>query len=647
VSAPEPDRAATSSWERADQDWIRISTLVLAGLALLSAVLVPVHALVLHDDARLVMPAVAAASAVLLGLAALATRRRPALVATEWWLPLLATVPLANGLIHLGVTGQLEQTTTVMLTFVAVGALVTSRRALAAVLAGGVLAWAVVVATLDHVDDRVGDRVDGRVVWHYALQMAAAVVLAVGLHTIRTLRERRLQSSEASYRRLFAASPVGISLSDEHGRLVTANPALCALLGREEHELVGRSAPAFSSDDGDGADAADHQQAHARIAGSHDGVVSRDKRYVRPDGSVVWAWLTVRHTAGPDGQVWTLAHVVDVTERRAAEAELGGLESDLAAIATVARRIRTGDPARPTIVQAARDIIGAHAVHLCEPSGPDALIVTMSAGRELTGVRIPLDETSMTAQVFRTGEPVFLSDPASHPAVSARLHAMSSGESMAWQPVQAGGVVIAVIVSTWGVGRVGLSVRQRQVMALLADEAAVALEHERVLEELQRRAQTDALTGLPNRRTWDNELSSLLARARRLHSPLTVAVADLDRFKAFNDAYGHPAGDAHLLAFAAEARRALRDVDVMARWGGEEFAIALPECDVEAAAQALERVRAAVPGEQTCSIGYAEWDGVESAAALLMRADEALYRAKSSGRDRLMAADQRPHPLQG
>jgi diguanylate cyclase (GGDEF)-like protein len=155
------------------------------------------------------------------------------------------------------------------------------------------------------------------------------------------------------------------------------------------------------------------------------------------------------------------------------------------------------------------------------------------------------------------------------------------------------------------------------------------------LEDL---AYTDALTGLGNRRAWEAWLDAALGAARPGGPPLCVAVFDLDRFKAYNDAHGHPAGDA-LLASASEAwRRELRPTDVLARYGGEEFAAVLPACALADAHVVVERVRAATPLGQTVSAGIAEWNRVEDAAALVARADAALYAAKSAGRDRALAA---------
>jgi diguanylate cyclase (GGDEF)-like protein len=183
-----------------------------------------------------------------------------------------------------------------------------------------------------------------------------------------------------------------------------------------------------------------------------------------------------------------------------------------------------------------------------------------------------------------------------------------------------------------------LGPRQRFALEVLGVEAGTALERTALLTRLDRLARVDALTGLPNRRCWEEELPRLLHRAHARSEPLCVALLDLDRFKAFNDARGHAAGDRLLRTAAAAWSGALREQDLLARYGGEEFAVVLPSCSMADAAVAIDRLRKATPDGQTCSAGLAEWDGVEPLARLLDRADDALYSAKRRGRDRVVVA---------
>ena len=162
-------------------------------------------------------------------------------------------------------------------------------------------------------------------------------------------------------------------------------------------------------------------------------------------------------------------------------------------------------------------------------------------------------------------------------------------------------------------------------------------QRERLQAQLGAMARTDALTGLPNRRAWDEALDRELAMANRSSSPVCVAVLDLDHFKEFNDLNGHPAGDTHLKEAAAVWGARLRSTDLIARHGGEEFAVLLTATGARQAQELIESLRACVPSEETVSAGIAEWDGVESAGELLIRADRALYQAKRNGRNRTIA----------
>jgi diguanylate cyclase (GGDEF)-like protein len=153
---------------------------------------------------------------------------------------------------------------------------------------------------------------------------------------------------------------------------------------------------------------------------------------------------------------------------------------------------------------------------------------------------------------------------------------------------------------------------------------------------LQVFAGTDPLTGAANRRAWDEELSLALVRGARDGLPLSMAIIDLDDFKGFNDRHGHQAGDRLLKESAAAWRSILRASDVLARIGGDEFGVLLPGCALDMAASIADRLRAAVPASAGCSLGVAVWDGRESAAELVARADRALYEAKEQGRDRVV-----------
>ena len=159
--------------------------------------------------------------------------------------------------------------------------------------------------------------------------------------------------------------------------------------------------------------------------------------------------------------------------------------------------------------------------------------------------------------------------------------------------------------------------------------------------ELERLARHDPLTGLANRRLFDERLEQEMADAIRHDRSMAVAVLDLDVFKAVNDQHGHPAGDRALREVSRRLQRILRRGDLLARVGGEEFAWILPEVHSHGAWAAVERARHAISdapmdgiGRLTISIGVALRGELENASELYERADESLYRAKHEGRDR-------------
>lgn len=155
--------------------------------------------------------------------------------------------------------------------------------------------------------------------------------------------------------------------------------------------------------------------------------------------------------------------------------------------------------------------------------------------------------------------------------------------------------------------------------------------------ELETRASEDTLTGIGNRRAWEDRSIVELRRAARSGEPLSVAMVDLDNLKSVNDELGHAAGDRLLRATAAAATQAIRATDFIARVGGDEFGLLLPNCDGAGAEDTLKRIRQALPAGHSVSAGFATWDGQEPLASVISRADRALYASKGESRDRTPA----------
>ena len=183
--------------------------------------------------------------------------------------------------------------------------------------------------------------------------------------------------------------------------------------------------------------------------------------------------------------------------------------------------------------------------------------------------------------------------------------------------------------------------------------AQATIKHQQVeLEQHIVEAHSDGLTGIGNRRAFDLELARHLGLWQRYGTKFSVLLFDIDRFKDVNDQHGHPAGDAVLRATARLIRDSLREVDFAARYGGEEFAVILPDTDHHGALTAGDRIRKAIAAAQvpwddkqlsiTVSVGIAGLSLRDDAAALMRRADEALYISKRAGRNRTTLASHTP-----
>jgi diguanylate cyclase (GGDEF)-like protein len=205
-------------------------------------------------------------------------------------------------------------------------------------------------------------------------------------------------------------------------------------------------------------------------------------------------------------------------------------------------------------------------------------------------------------------------------------------------------------------GRGGFTRQEEELLEYLASQAVVSIENADLHETVRLQAVTDELTGLSNRRELVSTLDREIERSRRFGSPLGLLMLDIDDFKQVNDEYGHPQGDEVLAAVAQVLRDHSRDIDVTARYGGEELAVVLPETATNGAAQVAERMREAIEEldirrvdgngymRVTASFGVASIpaSAVHDRVSLIKAADGALYYAKAAGKNTVEVA--RPVP---
>lgn len=191
----------------------------------------------------------------------------------------------------------------------------------------------------------------------------------------------------------------------------------------------------------------------------------------------------------------------------------------------------------------------------------------------------------------------------------------------------------------------------RKLEQELAHSTQMMAEMKRDLEFVRREAMTDGLTGLANRKAFDEYLEQVAADARIAQKPFTLLMVDIDHFKSFNDNFGHQVGDQVLRLVARTLKDGLKGRDFAARYGGEEFAIILPETSVQAAVAVGNSLRQAIAmkdvinrtsgdvlGRITMSVGVAEFAYEQNAEDVVARADTALYTAKHNGRNQVAAA---------
>ncbi len=409
------------------------------------------------------------------------------------------------------------------------------------------------------------------------------------------LEQRELLSS------VFDNAPIGLAIVSPGGAFLRVNHALCAITGYSEAALLGLNFQQITHPD-DLLDSIEGMQQTLTIGNP---ALRTEKRYLHRAGHVIWINLSI--TAMYDQQGTLLRYVSqyeDISARK--QAELAVLRE--------------------------RD----HSAAIIAAMGEGCALVV---DRRITAANEALSElTGFAREQLLEAEPPWPFWPPESAQPLASL----------WSEVEAGGGdKFEVVLMHRNGTRFEAEVTARPARG--PDGGALGWvntirdvsERRRYEAELERLAMHDSLTGLPNHRLFHQRLEEEVANAVRHGRPLSIAVIDVDRFKAVNDMYGHLTGDRTLEEVARRVAAVVRHGEMLARVGGEEFAWILPESDGDGAVLAAERARQAVAAESfepvgkiTISIGVAELDASHDRARLYQRADASLYEAKRAGRDR-------------
>ncbi|MDP8937513.1 MAG: sensor domain-containing diguanylate cyclase [Actinomycetota bacterium] len=286
-------------------------------------------------------------------------------------------------------------------------------------------------------------------------------------------------------------------------------------------------------------------------------------------------------------------------------------------------------------------VTGAQRLRAMDSVGVDAEIADLQPGEGVAGTAGRTGRATLWPGPERPSERGAASVPAPSPA-----EPVGGASTAVAVPVRSGGHPFGVLALYGRAGDRPYDESDVEELAVLVRQAETSIENSFLYDEAVRLSITDGMTGLWNRRHFDLRLESELSRAIRFSEPFAVVFAELDQMKAVNDTHGHQAGDTVLIELARRLTEATREVDLVARWGGDEFTLLLPNTGVAGALRLADKIRHAVASEPfrvegaelniTISVGVAAYpEHGSSGKDLVAAADAAMYRAKAGGRNRV------------
>jgi len=494
--------------------------------------------------------------------------------------------------------------------------------------------------------------------------------------TERKRAEDARHKAEEKYRSFFENSLEGIFQTTADGKFIVANPALAKILGYDCPEDLVTSVTELDQelyvDSTHRADLKKRLEEEGRVSGF-------ESEVFRKDGSTMWIVENAQAVRGEDGKLlYYEGTLVDITARKQIEqTQQEAHRKQVAWISELERRTR-----EISLLNEMIDLIQ------CCPTVEEAYSVISRQAEGIfpqeSGALYILSPSRNLAESMATWGAPLNDQPAFNPAdcwafrrgqlhVVERDAATDHGNNLPLlfcahlqSPMPAACICIPLIAQGETLGVLHLRPRtergsnisetpevwyteaRRQLAHTVADSLALAISNLKLRESLRQQSIRDPLTGMFNRRYMEESLEREIARAARAGHGLGVIMLDVDHFKDFNDMFGHEAGDAVLRELGVFFRSQIRESDIGCRYGGEEFALIMPDAGLDITRQRAEKIRMEIKGLQvrhherllgslTFSLGVAAFPGHGATGDVLLRiADAALYRAKRSGRDRVV-----------
>ena len=452
--------------------------------------------------------------------------------------------------------------------------------------------------------------------------------------------EKEIKETEERYQQLVEQSPITVGIHCDE-KIVYINKAGLELFGaKHSDELIGKNIYSLMHPDY-------LELIQKRVQNTYINKESAEKleeKMIRLDGSVIEVEV-LNHPIDYQGKPASQVMIIDVSERRDNEKKRQRQLNELSVLHMVASLSSEAKDEDELIEKATKtigeivypdnfgvllvedsNIVKEH--HTYERKSEDEDILTFGLGEGVTG------------EVALTGKAINIPDVSQHENYIA-INSMISSELCV--PIKISKEVVGVVNAESNQLN-AFSKDDERFLSTLADQLAIAIEKLRLFEEIQLQARTDFLTGISNRRNFIELATKEFERSKRYNNSLTAIMIDLDNFKEVNDSFGHAVGDIVLKAAAHKCKNQLREIDLFCRYGGEEFAILLPQTDLEKSEMIADRLLkefnqnpiqiAEGSIHLTISIGVATMTSkIIHIDNLLNKADLALYEAKKKGKN--------------